>query len=66
MPVIVMGKGMGSEAVSTGNRNHEHRMIAVERGNILASEEKGVGPPLEARQKGYLKMKGETPETVGT
>jgi len=50
----------GSEAVSTGNRNYEHRTIAVERGNILASEEKGVGPPLEAQQKEYLKMKDDT------
>jgi len=57
---------MGPEAVSTGNRNYEHRMTAVERGNILALEEKGVGPPLEARQKGYLKMKDDNLKKVGT
>jgi hypothetical protein len=42
-----------------GNRNHEHRTIAAERGNTLVSEEKGGGPPLEARRKGYLKMKDD-------
>jgi len=47
-------------AVSMEDRNYEHRMTAGERGNILASEEKGVGSPLEARQKGYLKMKDDT------
>ena len=61
-----MGNRMGPEAVSTGNRNYEHRMTAVERGNILALEEKGVGPPLEARQKGYLKMKDDNLKKVGT
>ena len=64
--MIVVGKRMGSGAVSTGNRNYEHRMTAVERGNILASEEKGVGPPLEARQKGYLKMNDDNLKKAGT
>ena len=54
---------MGPEAVSTDSRNYEHRMTAVERGNILASEEKGGGHSLEVRQKGYLKIKGDN---VGT
>ena len=58
-----MGKRMCSEAVSMGNRNYEHQMTAVERGNILASEEKGGGHPLEARQRGCLKTKDDN---VGT
>ena len=56
---------VGPEAVSTDNRNYEHRMIAVERGNILESEEKGVGPPLEARQRGYLKIKDDNLKKAG-
>ena len=58
-----VGKRTCSEAVSMGNRSYEHQMIAVERGNILASEEKGGGYPLEARKKGYLKIKDDN---VGT
>ena len=42
-----------------GNRNHERRTIAAERGNTLVLDEKGGGPPLEARRKGCLKMKDE-------
>ena len=52
---MIVGKWMGLEAVSMGSRNYEHRMIAVERGNISASEVKGGGYSLEVRQKGYLK-----------
>jgi hypothetical protein len=61
-----VGKWVGSEAVSMGNRNYEHQMIAVERGNILASEEKGGGYSLEVRQKGYLKTKDDNLKKVGT
>jgi hypothetical protein len=50
---------MGSEAVSMGNRNCEHRTIAVGRGNILASEEKGGGHSPGVRQKGRLEMKDD-------
>jgi len=46
------------------NRNHEHRMIAGERGNTWALEEKGGGRRLEARQKVYLK--DERSKEVGT
>jgi hypothetical protein len=57
--MIAVGMGMGPPAISMGNRNYEHRMTGVERGNILASEEKGGDYPLEVRQKGYLKMKDD-------
>ena len=50
---------MASEAVSMGNHNYGHQMIAVERGNILALEEQGGGDLLEVRQKGYLKVKDD-------
>jgi len=64
--IAAVGRRVGSGAVSTGNRNYEHRMTAVERGSILASEEKGVGSPLEARQKGYLELKDHNLKKVGT
>jgi len=57
---------MRSEAVSMGNRNYEHQMTPVERRNILASEEKGVGPSQEAWHNGYLKMKDDNLKKVGT
>ena len=57
--MIAVGKLTDSEAVNMGNRNHERRTIAAERGNTLVLDEKGGGPPLEARRKGCLKMKDE-------
>jgi len=41
------------------NRNNEHRMIAAERGNTWAGEEKSGGGRLEAPQKEYLKVSGK-------
>ena len=63
--IAAVGRRMGSEAVSMGNHNYEHRKTAVGRGSILASEEKGVGSPLEARQKGYLRLKDHNLEKAG-
>jgi len=46
-------------AASMVDRSYERRMIVGERENTLASEVKGEGCQLGARQKGYLKVKGE-------
>ena len=41
------------------DHSYERRMIVGERRNTLASEVKGEGCQLEARQTGYLKVRGE-------
>ena len=48
--------GEGLRAEDIGNRNNEHRMTSVERGNTWAEEEKSGGHRLEAPQKESLKV----------